>query len=154
MDTTLEELLERQVNVRRESLIPILQEVQDCFGYISEEAIAKVSGFIGIPSSKVYGIASFYDQFRFSPPGRYHVRICRGTACHLNGTSTLLKEFEKLLRIQPGQTTRDGLFSLEMVPCLGVCGKGPILAVNQQFYIEFAADMLKDLLDYYRTLED
>ncbi len=86
----IEPILERHPNARRDSLIPILQEVQEAVGYLSQDAVVRIGGHLGLPASKVYGVATFYNQFRFQPTGRFHVQVCRGTACHVKGSASVL----------------------------------------------------------------
>jgi len=118
----------------REYLIPMLQAVQEREGYISKESIYEISDYLGLPESKIFGVATFYNQFRLSAPGKYQVQICRGTACHVKGSFNLLETLQRELGIEAGATTRDGLFSLETVACLGACSIAPVMTVNGEFY--------------------
>ena len=118
----------------REHLIPILQEVQDRFGYLSTEHICEIADYLELPESKVYGVATFYNQFKLTPPGKYRVQICRGTACHVKGSFNLLETLRRELGVDPGMTTKDGLFSLETVACIGACSIAPVLTVNGTFH--------------------
>jgi iron-hydrogenase subunit gamma len=134
---------------RRDALIPLLQEVQAAHGYLSRDAVLRVGRHLRLPASKVYGVATFYNQFRFQPLGRYHVQVCRGTACHVKSSLQTLAAIQRTLQIAPGQTTRDGVFSLEVVACLGACGLAPLMAVNGEFHAgatsERATKVLKAL---------
>jgi NADH-quinone oxidoreductase subunit E len=134
MSKTVDELLSRYKQGSQDALLPLLQDIQEEYGFLNEEAIIKTGNYLKLPSSKIYGIATFFDQFRFFPKGRFHIRVCRGTACHLNGSFSLLKELEKVLRIKDGQTTRDGYFSLEAVTCMGACGVGTVININGEFH--------------------
>jgi NADH-quinone oxidoreductase E subunit len=134
MNITIESIIERHLNIQRDALLPLLQEIQDEAGYLSEEAIIKVSESLHLATSKIYGVATFYDQFRFEPRGRFHIQVCRGTSCHIMGSATVLSEMEKQLKIKVGQTSRDGLFSLDIVRCMGACALGPVISVNNEFY--------------------
>ena len=118
----------------REYLIPMLQAVQEREGYISKESIYEISDYMGLPESKIFGVATFYNQFRLNAPGKYQVQICRGTACHVKGSFNLLETLQRELGIEAGATTRDGLFSLETVACLGACSIAPVMTVNGEFY--------------------
>ena len=118
----------------RDALIPILQAVQDRHGYLSRDAMVQVGRRLGLSASKVYGVATFYNQFRFQPKGRFHIQVCRGTACHVKGSAKVLDALTRTLNIQAGQTTRDGLFSLEVVACIGACGLAPVICINGEFY--------------------
>jgi NADH:ubiquinone oxidoreductase subunit E len=98
-------------------------------------------------------VATFYNQFRFEPKGKYHIQVCRGTACHVSGSSELLDELQNVLKIEAGQTTKDGLFSLEVVACIGACGLAPVIAVNEKFHAKVAKDQVKTIIDNYRKKE-
>ena len=130
----VEEILDKYPGPRRDKLIPILQEIQDCYGFLTEETIKRVGRHLRLPASKIYGIATFYNQFSFLPRGKYHIRICHGSACHVNGGIKLIRELEKLLHLKHGETTHDGLFSLEITACLGACSHSPVLEINEEFY--------------------
>lgn len=134
MNTPIESIIEKHLNIQRDALLPLLQEIQDETGYLSEEAIIKVAESLHLPTSKVYGVATFYDLFRFEPRGKFHLQVCRGTACHVMGSATVLHEMEKQLKLKVGQTSRDGLFSLDIVRCMGACALGPVVSVNQEFF--------------------
>ena len=116
----------------RDELIPILQHVQSEFGYLSENAMLEIARFTGVPQSGVYAVATFYAQFRFTPIGRTHITVCRGTACHVRGAPRILEEIEKQLGIQEGETTPDLEYSLETVACIGACGLSPCIMTNQK----------------------
>jgi NADH-quinone oxidoreductase subunit E len=130
----LEPIVSKYPAGRREALIPLLQDVQAAQGYLSRDAVVRIGRHLRLPASKVYGVATFYNQFRFQPLGRYHIQMCRGTACHVKGSRQTLNALQRTLQITPGQTTRDGLFSLEVVACLGACGLAPLMAVNGEFH--------------------
>lgn len=151
MQDTLEGIISRYKPGSRESLLPLLQEIQDQFGYLNEEAILQVGQHIKLPSSKVYGIATFYDQFRFVQKGKFHIKVCRGTTCHMNGTSAILREVERVLNLKEGQTTRDGRFSLEAVSCMGACGLAPVINVNGEFRTAIAVQDIAQIIDFYRN---
>jgi len=115
---------------KREELIPILQQVQDRIGYLSDEAINEISEFINMSSSKIFGVASFYAQFRFTPVGRKKVMVCQGTACHVRGAPLVLEEIKRHLGINEGETTPDFEYSLETVACIGCCALAPCVVVD------------------------
>jgi NADH-quinone oxidoreductase E subunit len=150
----IDTILKKFPEIRQESLIPILQEIQDTVGYISEDAIIKISSHLKLASSKIYGVASFYNQFRFRPKGKYHIQVCYGTACHLFGASTFLKEIEKMLKIKDNETTRDNLFSLEVQTCIGGCGQAPVISINGDFYGKLTYDKLEQIISTLRHQED
>ncbi len=137
-------------HAKRDSLIPLLQDIQNIYGYLPKEVILEVERRLRIPTSKIYGVASFYNQFRFQQIGKYHMQLCRGTACHVKGSSRLLDTVKKLLKIEPGQTTRDALFSLEVVACLGGCGLSPIIAINGEFYARMTPKKAEELVNSLR----
>ena len=143
-DTT--DITKKFPSPKRDSLIPILQFVQEKQGYLSKLALIAVGRLLKIPVSKVYGVASFYNQFRFNAPGKYHVQICRGTACHVRGSFSVLNTFRRELGIEPGQTSRDGLFSLEVLACIGACGLAPVLCVNGEFHAGMTPDKTGKLI--------
>ena len=135
----------------RENLISILQEVQAEYGYLSREAINTISDYLSLPSSKIYGVATFYNQFKLNAPGRIQVAICRGTACHVKGSLNLLDACRQALGIEVGQTTKDGLFSLETVACLGCCSIAPAIMVNGTFFGRLDKKRLEGLVEKWRA---
>ena len=147
-------ILNKYPNAGRDSLIPILQDIQTSDGHLSEESIVEVGSHLNIPSSKIFGVATFYNQFRFQPNGKYHVQVCRGTACHVLGSATVLQEIEKQLKTKAGDTTRDGLFSIEIVACIGACGLAPVISVNGEFHAKVTAASLSEIIETYKNRED
>jgi len=117
---------------KEDELIPILQGVQGQFGFLSEETMMEVARFTRVPESQVYAGATFYAQFRFTPIGRTHVVVCRGTACHVRGAPRILEALEKQLGIREGETTEDLEYSLETVACIGACGLSPCITTNKK----------------------
>ena len=144
------EILERHAGAGRDALIPLLQDVQETHGYLSREAIARIGEHLQLPASKIYGVATFYNQFRFQPLGRYHIQVCRGTACHVKGSLGVLDAIRQDLVLEPGKTTRDGLFSLEVVACIGACGLAPVISINGEFYANLTPQKVRDILDELR----
>jgi NADH-quinone oxidoreductase E subunit len=147
----MEKLLKKYKNAGRESLIPLLQDVQENEGFLSEKSITMVGKHLKLPTSKIYGVATFYNQFRFQPKGKYHIQICRGTACHVLGSATVLEELEKALKAKAGDTTRDGLFSIEVVACIGACGLAPVISVNGEFHAKMTGESIKLLVEEYKA---
>jgi len=141
-----ESILERFPQIKRNALIPLLQAFQDEFGYISEEAVGRIGSHLSLPTSKVYGLATFYNQFSFIPRGEYHITLCNGSSCHLGGSGELRAEIRKMLGIDDGETTRDRMFSLEVQSCLGACGQSPLMAVNGTFYAGVSIKELRALI--------
>ncbi len=117
---------------RPDHLISLLQAVQAHFGFLPPETLGTIARHARVPRSRVYGVASFYSQFRFNPVGRQRVAVCRGTACHVSGARLILEELERTLGIDEGQTTEDQEYSLETVACIGCCGLSPCLSVNDE----------------------
>jgi len=146
-------ILGKYVDAHRDKLIPILQEVQEMDGYLSRDAVIKIGKHLKLPTGKIYGVATFYNQFRFQSIGKYHILICRGTACHVKGSAAVLKALQRELKIEAGQTTRDGLFSLEVVACIGACGLAPVINVNGEFYGNLTVDKIPKILNQYRNKE-
>ncbi len=114
----------------RASLVPMLQEVQDTFGYLPREAMMEIAFYLGIPASAVYGVATFYNQFRFTPLGRHPIKVCLGTACHMRGGQLVLEALERELEIKVGEVTEDGEYSLDRVACIGCCVMAPVVVVG------------------------
>lgn len=136
--------------VNRDALIPVLQAIQDEFGYLSAESLEKIGAHLRLPASKIYGLATFYSQFTFAPGGKYHIKVCNGTACHIDRSSSILKELYKQLGIGDGETTRDGMFSLEVVACVGACGQSPVISINEEHYAKVKSSGVRGLLDELR----
>lgn len=146
VDADLQTIFKRFPDGQRDSLIPIMQEVQEARGFLSKEAVVSIGHFLKLPASKIYGVATFYNQFRFKPLGEYHIQICRGTACHVKGSSNLLEVLKQELKIDDGETSKDGLFSIEVVACIGACGLAPVIAVNGEFHAKLTNDSLRKLM--------
>lgn len=149
-ETSIEPILEQHPNAKRDSLIPILQEVQEQHGYLSREAIVRIGRHLNLPASKVYGVATFYNQFRFQAQGLFHIQVCRGTACHVKGSANVLDAISREIGVEAGQTTRDGLFSLEVVACMGACGLAPVVNVAGDYHAGVTPANVRKILDSYR----
>ncbi|MBN2526652.1 MAG: NADH-quinone oxidoreductase subunit NuoE [Deltaproteobacteria bacterium] len=146
----VDEILTRYKDAKRDALIPILQDVQDSCGYLSKEAVIQIGAYLNLPTSKIYGVATFYNQFRFQPVGQHHIQVCRGTACHVKGSSGVFDRFCRDLKINDGETTRDGMFSLEVVSCIGACGLAPVIAVNGEFHAKLVDDDASRIVKEYK----
>jgi NADH-quinone oxidoreductase subunit E len=118
-------------NKDRGQLIPILQQIQAEFGYLLREAMLEIANFLNIPDSEVYSVATFYNQFRFLPPGKHQIKVCLGTACQIKGGRTILESWERELDLKEGSTSADGEFSLERVACVGCCAMAPVTVVDE-----------------------
>ena len=149
-NTTIDEILKKHPSAKRDALIPLLQEVQETVGYLSRDAVIQIGKHLSLPASKIYGVATFYNQFRFQATGKFHVQVCRGTACHVKGSASVLEAVKRHLGLNPGQTARDGVFSLEVVACMGACGLAPVISVNGEFYAGMTPDSVKEILNTYR----
>jgi NADH-quinone oxidoreductase E subunit len=154
MKSTVHEILENYPAAGRDSLIPILQHVQEKMGFFPKKSVVEVSKHLKMPASKIFGVATFYNQFRFTQPGKYHIQVCRGTACHVLGSATVLQEIEKQLKAKAGQTTKDKLFSLEVVACIGACGLAPVISINGEFHAKVSNESIKSIIDEYRNREE
>ena len=128
-------------------LIPILQKVQQVFGYVPELAIKEIAKFLHLPEVTVFGVATFYAQFKLVPTGRNIVRVCRGTACHVRGGARILREVEKQLGIKPGESTPDLEYALETVACIGACALAPTMVVNSNTYGQMTTKKVSEILN-------
>ena len=128
----------------KSNLISILQDVQKKEGYITRQAVNKISGHLRLSRSQVYGVASFYSQFKFNPPGRNSIKICLGTACHVQGGDFLLNALHAEIGISPNETTEDGKFDLERVACLGCCALAPVIMVNDVIFSNMSVVKMKE----------
>ncbi|MCK5137990.1 MAG: NADH-quinone oxidoreductase subunit NuoE [Bacteroidales bacterium] len=131
------------------NLIQILQDVQRTEGYIPREAVEKISSHLWISKSEVFGVASFYSQFKFNPPGRHSIKICLGTACHVQGGDFLLNALKSVIDISPNETTEDGRFDLDRVACLGCCALAPVVMIDETIYSNMSVIKLKETLNQY-----
>ena len=148
MSETVDAILE-QHSRRPENLIPILQSVQKELGYISPESVKGISRHLRISENQIFGVSSFYAQFRFTMPGRHSLKVCLGTACHVRGGATVLDTLENVLRVKCGDTTPDGRFDLERVACLGCCALSPVVQIDKRIYSRVAVNKLPELLKFY-----
>lgn len=131
---------------RRSDLISLLQWVQNRLGYISGQAIGLLADHLGLSPSQVFGVASFYNQFRFNPPGKYQIKVCLGTACHVCGGDIILENFERKLEIEEGQTTEDREFSIERVACVGCCALAPVTVIGETVHGHMAPSKVESLI--------
>ena len=130
----------------RANLIPILQLIQQRVKYLPPEAVKLVADYLEIPPSQVYGVATFYNQFRFNPPGKHPVKVCLGTACHVRGGDIILENFERKLDIKEGETTEDREFSVERVVCVGCCALAPVALIADDVYGKMAPSKVEGLI--------
>ena len=127
-------------------LVPVLQRTQEVLGYLSPESIAGVARWLKLSENEIFGVATFYAQFRFTPPGRHRLRVCLGTACHVKGGVQMLETLERRLDVRPGETTPDGEYGLERVACLGCCALAPVVTIDDSIYGQMSVLKLQELL--------
>lgn len=131
------------------ALIPVLQQAQAIYGYLPEHVLKRISHALKIPIAKIYGVVTFYAQFRLAPMGRNVVSICLGTACHVRGGAKVLDTIEKQLTVKDGETTEDGRYTLEIVNCMGACGLAPVIAVNGEVHGRLTPEQVPGILAKY-----
>ena len=139
---------------KEDSLIQILHYAQDIFGYIPKEVQIYISEKLNISLTEIYDIINFYSYFTTDPKGKYKINICLGKVCYAKGASEILAEFEKQLGIKSGQTSKDFLFSLNGIRCIGACGLAPVVVVNDKVYGRFKLEQVSEVLEYYKSLEN
>ncbi len=131
------------------ALIPVLQRAQSLIGYLPLPVLQIISRDLNIPLSTIYGVTTFYSFFTMVPRGRHIISTCMGTSCYVRGGERILNTLQKELNIEPGETTRDGLFSLEMVRCLGCCGLAPVVSIEDKVYRRMSPTKMKEVLSSY-----
>ena len=124
----------KEYTTESSSIIPLLQQIQDKFGYLPSETLGELADYLNVPLSRIYGVATFYSQFNFTPLGKYVVKVCHGTACHVNGAVDIADELIDIFGIKEEETTSDGLITLQSVACLGCCSLAPVVSVNDKVY--------------------
>ena len=146
------EIVERYKN-EETPMMMILSDVQNEYGYIPLEVQELISSLTGIPVSEIYGVVTFYSFFSMTPKGKYVIGICLGTACYVKGSQLVLDKFAELLGIKPGETTADGLFTLDVLRCIGACAVAPAVSINGKVYPQVKVDSVKDIIAEYRAKE-
>lgn len=152
LNNKIDIILEKYSNPE-ESLIAVLQDVQAIDGYISQPAVEYITEKTGVPSSRIMGVASFYAGFRLKPVGKYRIMVCMGTACHVNGAERIGDTVKRILDIEEGDVTADGLFSWEEVACLGCCSIAPAMMINDKAYGKLTPDKVQSIIDSIRKEE-
>jgi len=147
----IKKILERHQKDPR-NIIQILQDLQDEFHYLAEPVISFIAKELVISEHRIYGVATFYSQFKFIKPGKHQIRVCLGTACHVKGAQSLLDKICRELKIQPGETTEDGFFSIESVYCLGCCALAPVMVIDSTVYGNMTAAKVNKILRKFRRL--
>lgn len=130
-------------------ILAMMQDIQRHFNYLPREAMEKIAEHADAPFSRIYSMATFYKAFSLVPKGRYNIKVCDGTACHIKGSLVLIDQVRKLLGIKPGETTEDGLFSLETVNCLGACAIAPVMVVNERVHPKVTSSSIIDIIKSY-----
>ncbi len=145
----LDEILESTPQIGWSDLIPVLQKIQNAYGYLPEGVLTALSNRTDFSFSRIYGVATFYEQFSLKPKGLHTIRCCRGTACHVKGGPNIARAIEGVLGVGPGQTTEDMKFTFETVACLGTCFLAPVIMVNDDYYGHLSMDDIKSILEGY-----
>ncbi|MBC7318258.1 NADH-quinone oxidoreductase subunit NuoE [Candidatus Bipolaricaulota bacterium] len=135
------------------SVIPLLQLVQEREGYVPPDVVRAISRYTGVPEAQICGVATFYAQFRFQPRGKHVIRLCQGTACHVQGADAILEHLKEKLSVEEGGTTEDGLFTLEVVRCLGCCSLAPVMMIDEHTYGRLTRRAVDKVLAEYRKEE-
>ena len=138
----------------KSNLIQILNEVQEKYGYIPKQSQIEISNYLSIPMAEIYGVITFYSRFTLEPKGKYNISVCLGTACFVKGSQALLDRLKERLKIDEGQTTPDGKFSIDATRCVGACGLAPVFTINNEVYGKATVKKLDEVLDEYMKKED
>jgi len=149
----LDQLLNKYKN-DKSFLMPILQGIQKIYGYLSFNVLNLVSERLGMSLEEIYGVATFYSQFKFSPKAKYRISVCLGTVCYVKGANEILDEVKRILNIDMEETTSDGLFCIENTRCLGCCSLAPVMMINEKVYNKVKKEEVKNILDSYRSIND
>ena len=144
-NSELKEILEKYEK-DKSNLIQILNQVQEKYGYISQDAQKAISEYLDISMAEVYGVITFYSRFTLKPKGKYNIAVCLGTACFVKGSEKVLDKVKEILKIDVGQTTEDGLFSIEATRCVGACGLAPVFTVNDEVYGKATPEMVESVI--------
>lgn len=145
------EIVERYKN-EETPLMMVLEAIQSEYGYIPLEVQELVSSLMNIPVAEIYGVVTFYSFFSLTPKGKYVIGVCLGTACYVKGSQLVMDKFSELLGIKPGETTADGLFTLDALRCIGACGIAPAISVNGKVYPKMSVDKVQAVINEYRAL--
>lgn len=151
---SVSDILESIGQVTEGDLIPILQQVQKQYGYLPKDVLLEISKQTDISASRIYGVATFYEQFYLESHGRHTVKCCRGTACHVRGGQKLIAAIERVLGIEQGQTTEDMEFSFETVACLGTCALAPVIMIDEVYYGKMTPRLVEKIIDNLRSSKE
>lgn len=144
-------LLAEKWRHKKGSLIMILHEIQNHYGYVPRQVSLKLSQVLDVPLARIYEVITFYNYFKLTPPGKYTISVCMGTACYLKGAPEIIEQIKTVLNIKEGETTKDGLFHLEEVRCLGCCGLAPVMSINGHVYGKVKKSEVAEILSKYRS---
>ena len=153
LSNEMKELL-KNYSQDKSNLIQILNEVQEKYGYIPKQSQIEISNYLSIPMAEIYGVITFYSRFTLEPKGKYNISVCLGTACFVKGSQALLDRLKERLKIDEGQTTPDGKFSIDATRCVGACGLAPVFTINNEVYGKATVKKLDEVLDEYMKKED
>jgi len=148
MNTTKEKIFAK-FKGNSEELIPVLQKIQEAEGYLSEESMVDIAKFLRIPQSKVHGVATFYAQFKFEPVGKHIIKICHGTACHVQNAMAITESIENELSIKDGETTKDKMFTFESVACIGCCSLAPVMTIDENTHGKLSKKDIPKIINEY-----
>ena len=151
-DEFLESLCDKYQPIK-DNLIQMLNEVQEHYGYIPMNAQKTLSEFLNVPMAEIYGVITFYSRFTLKPKGKYNIAVCLGTACFVKGSEAVLDKAKQMLKIDVGQTTEDGKFSIEATRCIGACGLAPVFTVNDEVYGKATPEMIEKVIKEYQAKE-
>ena len=149
-DEKIEKILEKH-GKDKSNLIQILNEVQEQYGYVPKHVQLAISEYLDIPMAEVYGVITFYSRFTLKPNGKYNISVCLGTACFVKGSEKILERFKEKLGVDVGETTKDGLFSVNEVRCIGACGLAPVFTINEEVYGHATVDMVDEVIEKYKN---
>lgn len=147
-----EELLKKSIAAHKDqkgAVIPVLHEAQNIYGYLPIEVQEMISEGLDVPLAEIYGIVTFYAQFSLTPKGRYHIGVCLGTACYVKGSGDIINKVKEILKIDVGECSPDGKFSLEATRCIGACGLAPVMTINDDVYGRLTVDEIENILKKY-----
>ena len=148
MDQELKSIFDKYRDAQGSTIV-VLQEIQNKYRYLTQEALEAFSQYFSVPLSEIYGVATFYSQFKFHKPGRFEIKVCHGTACHINGAVAVTEALESSTGIKAGETDSEGKFSLEKVACLGCCSLAPVVMINDQVFGKLEEKKIKKIIKEY-----
>lgn len=142
------DIIKNYPNEKRYTLA-ILQDIQREYGFISRDNMESISEYLSLPLSQIYTMATFYKALSLKPKGKYTIKVCNGTACHIRGSQSIKEELMEILNINPGETTEDGMFSIEIVNCIGACALAPVMLINDKYYGGLDKEKIHNIINTY-----